>query len=252
MGLFNDMFKDLSEMGSPIGKLRGKFADLSKLLTDYSFGESRFSPELAKQKIIVTFNEALEIADKCSKKDHVRLYFPSKTLEPTVPIAMKAADYWIDFVLEHGRQFTNSLAIQLLERAEFDLMHNPITVKSTSNSQNILSSLLPNFVEFMEVTSANVLNCYRVTDNSTKIEYKAPILTFGRTMGYNHYIIEKKSSERYELCLVTKGNGGKQLITNKKVFFCDQTLDGYNEIFQSIAIELVSNPLYLQITTSGF
>lgn len=252
MGLFGEMFKDLSEMGSPIGKLRGKFADLSKLLTDYSFGESRFSPELAKQKIIVTFNEALEIADKCSNTDSVRLYFPSKTVEPSVTVAMKAAEYWVDFVLENGKQFTNSLAIQLIERAENDVRNEVSRAQTTSNSQTTLSNLLPNFAEFMKEMSAVVTNCHRVTDSETKLEYKAPILTYGRIMGYNHYIIEKNSNGNYEIYQVTLSNGGQHFRSAKKTFSHDESFDNYNEMFQGIAMEQMTNPLYLQIATSGF
>lgn len=249
MGKFSDMFKDITEMGSPIGKLRNKIAELTKLLSDYSFGESRFSPQLAKQKIIVAFNEALEIADKCSSTDTVRLYFPSKTVEPAIDVVMKAAEYWVDFVLEKQKQFTNSLAVQLIERAENDLLYLQSTSIQKHNSQNSLSSELPNFLELMTEMSTVVTNCYRITDTPTKLEYKAPILTYGRTMGYNHYIIEKITNGKYEMYQITNGNKGEQLCSRKIVFSGDQTFERYNEMYQSIYNELMTNPLYLKIAT---
>ena len=252
MGMFGDMFKDLSEMGTPAGKLRGKFDNLSKLLTEYSFGTGNFSPALGKQKIIVVFNEALEVADKCSKTDKVRMYFPSKTVEPTILVAIKAAEYWIDFVLEQERKFTNSLAIQLIERAEYDLLNQPSTVAKTSSSQIVLSDQLPNFIKYMNEMSSVVTNHYRITDSSNKIEYKSPIITYGRTMGYNHYIIQKKSNSSYEMYQVVNGNGGQQLISSKKIFYDDQDYEEYEEQFNDIAMELMGNPVYIQIATADF
>ncbi len=250
MGLFKEMFKDLTEMGSPIGKLRGKFADLSKLLVEYSFGENRYSAELTKQKIIVTFNESLEIADKCSRSDRVRLYFPNATVEPTVLVAMKAAEYWVDFVLEKGKNFTNSLAVQLIERAEYDLKNKASS--SNTSTQNSLSNSLPNFIEFITEMSSVITNFHKITDSSSKLEYKAPIITYGRTMGYNHYIIEKVSTEKYYMYLIANGNGGKQLSSSRKAFSGDQTMESYNEILQEITMELMTNPQYMKIATSGF
>lgn len=246
------MFKDISDMGSPIGKLKSKFADLSKLLTEYSFGDSSFSPALAKQKIIVTFNEALEIADKCSKTDTIRLYFPSKTVELSVSIAMKTAEYWVDFVLEQGKQFTNSLSMQLMERAKYDLQIQATASRNIDNSENILSNRLPNFVELMNEMSSVITNFHRIADNANRLEYKAPIITYGRTMGYNHYIVEKKTNGDFEMYQITNSNEGKQIRSIIKTFSSDQSFDNYDKMFNEIVTEMMKNPLYLQIAISGF
>lgn len=252
MGLFSDMFKDISETGSSVGKLRNKFADLNKLLVEYSFNECRLSPELTKQKIIFTYNESIEIANKCNPTDRVRFYFPSRTLEPTVNVALKAGQYWVDFVLEERKQFTNSLAIQLIERAEHDLQNQPVSRITGTSASDSLSILLPNFVKFMNEISTVINNCHRITDNSTRIEYKSPILTYGRIMGYNHFIIEKNSSGKYEIFQTTISNAGKQLNTSKKIFSTDLPIETYDQLLNSIIKEMAVNPLYLQIAIGGF
>ena len=192
-----------------------------------------------------------QVLDKCSTSDSIRLYFPSNTIDLNVSTAIKAAEYWVDFVLEQDKQFTNSLAMQLIERAKYDLLVQALSANSSSNFSNKLSNLFPNFVEYMK-EFASLVPCHQVTDNATKLEYKAPILTYGRTMGYNHYIIERKSDVNFEIYLIANGNGGKQLYSQRIVFSGDKTMDKYNEMFQNIAGELMTNPLYLQITISGF
>lgn len=142
--------------------------------------------------------------------------------------------------------------LRSIERVEYDFINHPSVSNSTTSSQNTLSNFLPNFIEFMKEMSSNITNCHRITDNSTKIEYKAPILKYVRTMGYNHYIIEKNSRGNYEMYQETNGNGGKQFCTSKSEFPGDQSIDDYNEIFQTLAMGLMTNQMYLKITTSGF
>lgn len=244
MGLFGDMFKDMAEAGSSLGKLRNKITDLVQLLGEYSYNNSRFSPELTKQKIICAFNESLELGEKCKPGEKVRLYFPNKTLNPTVPVALKAAEYWVDTVLEFKSPFTNSLAISLIDRAENDL------AAKKSSTPNNLGNVLQNYIQAMNIVSENV-ECYCITNNQAKIEYKTAITTFGRIMGYNHFILERNNIGRYELYQVTKANSGKQLQTSRKVFNEDLAIQQYVQLLNSLMKEMVVNPAYLQIATSG-
>lgn len=252
MRLFKDMFKDISETGSKVGKLRNKIVDLSELLVAYSFKQGSSSPELIKQKIIVTFNEAHELAEKCSVNERVRIYFPSKTVEPIIPVAMKAAEYWIDNVLEQGKQFTNSLAMLLLERAENDLKNQALSTTISSNTQTKLSNHLQNFVIKMDDMATVMPNCFRSIDTPIKLEYKAPILTYGRIMGYNHFIVEKTSNGNFIFYHEARGNNGEQFNTSKKSFSLDLSLDQYEELFKEIISEIAISPQYIRIATSGF
>ena len=253
MGFFQNLIKDLGEAGSDASKLRSRFANISKLLSDYSFGESNYSKELTHQKIIVAYNEAVEIARKLSQKDIVRLYFTSQTVEPTIPVALKAAEYWIDFVMDQNTQFTSSLAIQLIDRAENDLKHanEKVFVNTVSSAPSTIfkvGDLLPNYMKFMKDVSSVMENCHLVMNNENCIEFKAPILTFGRIMGYNHFIVTLEPNNCFAMCLIAKGKNGLEVQSSIEWFTQDETFDEYNEHLNAISISVMQSPQYSKIT----
>ena len=71
-------------------------------------------------------------------------------------------------------------------------------------------------------------------------------------MGYNHFIIEKNSSGKYEIFQTTISNVRKQLNTSKKIFSTDLQTETHDQLLNSIIKEMAVNPLYLQIAIAGF
>ncbi len=242
MGIFKDMFKDLSEMGSPIAKLRIRLADLSKLLTEYSFNKSNFSLELTEQKIKVTFNEVLEIADKCEESDKVRLYFLKEVIEVKVPIVIKAAEYWVDNVLKQQKHFTNTLAVQLIDKAEKDLIKqktNPVF----NSKQFINSPFAPHFSNFIEVCMNQ--RGFSFYDADIKhIEFKCDlgfvynaILEQKLHQGYIYISIHNVGDEEYQFHsnkfignTLIKMGGAYHALPNQSIAYYVELLDeGLNE-----------------------
>lgn len=122
-----------------------------------------------------------------------------------------------------------------------------------SNPNQQLSYEFPNFVMFMAESSIYLQNVERHIDTLNKLEYKVPILTFGRTMGYDYYIIERdfdKSFLFYQ-CRIGK-NGGAAIYSSKIRINGDLSMPRYKELFQEILIELMVIPSYRAVATSGF
>lgn len=247
MSFFQNIIKDLSEIGSPIAILRGRLASISKLLSDYSFGETNYSKEITHTKIIAQFNDAFDASKKCKPGDVIRLYFERETVEVNPGVAMRAAQFWIDAVMDMDKTFTASLAIQLIDRAKSDFV-NVDKVYSKKQEVN-LGNLLPNFIQFMTDVSSIMESCNLITDSPHLIEYRAPILSFGRTMGYNHFTVHNLPNGGYAFRLIAKGIKGQKVESHSEIFQSDLLVDQYNDLLNTIAQEVMLNPIYQGIAT---
>lgn len=121
------------------------------------------------------------------------------------------------------------------------------------NTNPNLSSLFPNFIMFFNESSQYLQNVVLNVDSPNKLEYKVPIITFGQTMGYDFYIIEKDYDNGFLFYQSRVGkNGTSPIISNKIKINADQPKSRYNELLQEIMMNLMPNPRYRSIATSGF
>jgi len=121
------------------------------------------------------------------------------------------------------------------------------------NQSNVLSILFPNFVLLINESAIYLKNLELSNDNSTKIEYKVPILTFGQVMGYDFYTIEKDhNNEFYFYQKRISKNGGSPIYSSKKRIDGDQSVERYKQLLQEILLEIMVNPNYRSIATGGF
>ena len=108
MGFFNKVFSDVSEIGSTKSRFKKKFTALSKLLSDYSYGDNLYSSDLSVQKIRVAHQELIEYGQIANENDIIKIYFRDTDVDLTVGIALLVADMWVDGVLNDGVLFTNT------------------------------------------------------------------------------------------------------------------------------------------------
>lgn len=121
------------------------------------------------------------------------------------------------------------------------------------NQQNSLSKMFPNFVSLINESAIYLKNLEMSVDNTIKLEYKVPILTFGQVMGHDFYTIEQDSSgDYYYFQYRTSKNGGTPIYSSKKRIIADQSIERYKNFLQENLIELMSNPNYRAIATAGF
>jgi hypothetical protein len=106
---------------------------------------------------------------------------------------------------------------------------------------------------FFNESSQYLQNVVLNVDSPNKLEYKVPIITFGQTMGYDFYIIEKDYDNGFLFYQSRVGkNGTSPIISNKIKINTDQPKSRYNELLQEIMMNLMPNPRYRSIATSGF
>lgn len=214
MKLFRNIIKDIAETGSPIADFRKKIVTITELLSGLSYGDSKFSEGLTKQKLLVEFNELIEIAEKCSINDEVRIYFEKTTIETNIVVASKAIQYWFDDVLGCGKRFTNTLAFALIRKAEEDINKqiNPILKPKP------ISKAFPSYFAYMQNKKNFVFENEVLVDNSLKLEMTA-LYPFSNSM-QQYYILEKNIMGSYILRveLETKNWGKYKKVCSDKRF----------------------------------
>jgi hypothetical protein len=140
-----------------------------------------------------------------------------------------------------------------IDISQLKITETQLTENKKMNQQNALSILFPNFVSLINESAIYLQNIEKSNDNSIKLEYKVPILTFGQVMGYDFYNIEKDhNNEFYYYQYRISKNGGSPIYSSKKKIFGDQSIDRYRELFKEILLELMINPNYRSIATGGF
>jgi hypothetical protein len=121
------------------------------------------------------------------------------------------------------------------------------------NTNPNLSSLFPNFITFFNESSQYLQNVVLNVDSPDKLEYRVPIITFGQTMGYDFYTIERNFDNSFLFYQSRVGKNGSSPITSSKIQINnDQPKSRYNELLQEIMMNLMPNPRYRSIATSGF
>ena len=108
MGLFNKIFSDVSEIGSTKSKFKKKFIALSRLLSDFSYGDNLYSNDLTIKKIQVAHQELIEYGQIANENDIIKIYFRDADVDLTIGIALLVADVWVDDVLNNDVLFTNT------------------------------------------------------------------------------------------------------------------------------------------------
>jgi hypothetical protein len=113
------------------------------------------------------------------------------------------------------------------------------------NYQQKISNQLPNFVSMMESSGVYLKDMRIISDSSSKLEYRVPILTFGIIMGYDFYILERISNFEYCLYQIREGKNGIVVESRKRQFSGDQSRASYENMLREMLIENMSNPNYL-------
>jgi hypothetical protein len=120
MGFFSNLKSDLSELGSNKKRFKEKLTVLSKLLSDYSYGDLPCSKELGRQKIIVAYNELIEFSQLTNKDEIIKIYFIDRDIDLSIKVAIKVAEYWTNAVLEDDILFTKTFAVNVVQRLKFE------------------------------------------------------------------------------------------------------------------------------------
>jgi hypothetical protein len=245
MNFFKDSFSDLAEMGSNKSKFKKKFTALSKLLSDFSFGVMQYSQELERQKIIVAYNELIEFGQITNKQEIIKIYFPDRSVDLSIEAAIIVADLWTNAILEDGVQFTNSFAIRIIERVKNEMKIKLADSFNTEKLKERFTTLLSLFKE----TSANIKEMYLVIDTAQQFEYRFPILTYGRTMGYYHWGLRKLYDINFEFyCYAISENKEKRIDATSKIIMEDLDEKFYAEHISSMMKEIFNNPLIFEIS----
>lgn len=95
------------------------------------------------------------------------------------------------------------------------------------------------------LANQNELGTVVSKDNNTNIEFKMPIITFGKLFGHNHIGIEKQGYS-YEMYIITKSPfrkiKGKRTTVPKNMEF-----EYYEEIMNDLIMSQMMNPKYMKI-----
>lgn len=84
-------------------------------------------------------------------------------------------------------------------------------------------------------------------NDSSGIEFKMPITTYGNIMGYNYVGIENKSGQ-YFIYMNSVSKKGKRINGKKIQIYKDETSENYNELVNNLMGYLATETDYLQIT----
>lgn len=245
MGVFRNILSDLSEIGSNRNKFKKKFTELSKLLSDYSYDELKTTRDESYRQIVKIYNELVDISVTVNKDDIFKIYFSDRDVDLSISTGLKVADAWVNDVINNHEKFTNSYMIRIIERFKNSQKAN----LADSLELNKLRKNFPMLENYFIEVSKTVKEMYVVVDSSIQYEYRFPILTFGRTMGYNHYGI-RKAEDSFELYFYAiSENGGDRFDATSKFVVEDQSNETYEEAFSKMMGEIFSNPRYLEICT---
>ncbi len=202
---------------------------------------------LGRQQIIVAHNELLEFSQNVNQNEVFRVYFRDRTMDLSVNVAIKVAGIWITDILEMDLQLTNSYAIRIIEQVK-----NETKLEDTKfYSANKLKDNFPILKSVFNDLSKAVKECYVTIDTSLQYEYRYPILTYGRTMGYNHIGIIKKNETNYELYSFTVSENKTTRIDAESIFINEElSEEKYFLSYASMMREVQSNPLFIKISTN--
>ena len=246
MGLFGNIISDLSEIGSNKSKFKKQITGLSKLLSDYSFGDMPYSQELGRQKIIVAYNELIEFGQTINRNEIIKIYFIDRDVDLSIETALKVADFWSNSILEKGVQFTNSFAIRVIER-----MKSEEKMKiSTSFESKKLKEDFPSLQLYFNEVATSIKDMYMVIDSAQQFEFRFPFITFGRTMGYNHFGIKKIDEFKFQLYYYAiSENKTKRIDATSVIIKEDCTNQTYEAYFNKMMGEVFANPILQEIVT---
>jgi len=221
----------------------------SRLIFDFTFNSLTIDGDIArdafqnikKYKIVNKSNQGLDpeylLTDESNIR-HLKLTIKRKNLYFESLNSSWNCKLEGNIIVDSYQSITNSI---ILEN------------NTNMNSNTDLSFLFPNFIMFFNESSHYLQNIVLNIDSPYKLEYKVPIITFGQTMGYDFYIIEKNydNSFLFYQCRIGK-NGGSPIISSKIKINADQPKSRYNELLQEILMNLMPNPRYRSIASSGF
>jgi hypothetical protein len=232
--------------------------NLSKGITRFNSQEKKTLEESAR-RFVNHINGSIEPCHLIVIEQYFKEYFPNSFTENTFEGKVFTSNQWIPVTAsfkpsEEVKQafFRSNDRRKNAEKSDFDLVDRIPKSDKVENGKEKLSASLPNFVDLINKLSSPQATLHLKTDNSKKLEYITPIQTYGKIMGYNHYVIERNPSGIFEIYQISKGNKGEPLFSSKRFFTEDQNFQQYNDMMESIVMEQIANPLYMQITTSGF
>jgi hypothetical protein len=113
-------------------------------------------------------------------------------------------------------------------------------------SDSIMKSTFPNFYSWVydarEYLKSELSAC-----DSTLIEFRMPIMTYGNIMGHNYIGIENVNGG-YFIYMNTVSRKGRKIYGKKIQIYKDLIADEYNEKVKELSIYLATETEYLQIT----
>lgn len=247
MSFFKNIVSDLSELGSNKNSFKKKFTSLFKLLSDYSFGDLQYSDDLNRQKISVAFNELVEYSQVVNKNEIIKIYFRDEIVDLSISTAIEVSNIWTKDILDNNIQLTNSYAKRIIDNVKTGAR---IDALSFSNTKSLIVEF-PNFAIVSSALSDSVKGLITSQNTHQQIEYKYPILTYGRIMGNIHFGILKNTSD-YTLYYNVMGQMSNKKIEAKSIKISNDLLkEEYYIELGKMMDELQSNPLFLDISVNG-
>jgi hypothetical protein len=130
-----------------------------------------------------------------------------------------------------------------------------IYFKKTNNKHNISNSKestnlklrFPNFQSYI-ISHRKILRPILTRDSINELEFKLPIITFKKTMGYN-FIGISKSSSSYCIYMDSESLRGYKIKGKRVELSQDVSLAEYEEIIKKLSLFLMTETDYMQITT---
>lgn len=116
--------------------------------------------------------------------------------------------------------------------------YNGLMIKKFSNFYNWLNS------------QKNILKTELNISDSTTIEFKLPILTYGRVMGYNYIGVENIDSLFY-IYINCVSSRGRKIFGKKINILKDEDIESYNNLIQELVLDMMSNPDYNKISVGS-
>jgi len=128
----------------------------------------------------------------------------------------------------------------------FNSIYKSLSLKN-NNQGDYLKKGFPNFYKFCNDQRELLKMVLNQSDDRT-LEFKFPILTFGKVMGYNYLGIRDELGKFY-IYLNCESNRGK-IIKGKTIqILNDQTFEKYNEQVKELSLYLMSYTEYLNIAS---
>ncbi|MEJ7820923.1 MAG: hypothetical protein WKF85_01305 [Chitinophagaceae bacterium] len=102
MGFFKDLFSDIKNQGTPIGKYQDTVVKYVNFSTLQSYAKSGLSDEVGFEKASILLKEIKELSNNLPSQAELKVYHQNGDLETTVQKSIVASQYIYDKLLEEN------------------------------------------------------------------------------------------------------------------------------------------------------